>query len=385
MVALLFIGGIASALLVIITSLILWRLQRNHLRSLHVQQQAWQRAQEMHGQQWEVLQEKYAHEANKKVSTQVQQIRDEWKAWEARDAARVESLAQQYATAEQRSHVESELARLPYIETIPFSFDTSHPWQPPQLRGANLAHRDLSHRYLGKADLRNANLAHTNLFMTDLSEANLAGANLTGADLSGVNFTHADLHDATLVEATLLVADLNETNLNGANLLGVHGLTIEQLRTATYDNTTQLDLDIDITLHSVPIIGVFDTPIVPTSKQEIAPSASPSINENERETPLPPSLNVDEETPVPPSLTYDEEIPVPPSLNADEEAIVESPAQQDLPVSFLHISDTPPQEEIAEPLLDVQLDMQLDNPRSVDSTRDFSRRRYNNRKRAKAS
>lgn len=278
MVALLFIGGIASVLLVIITSLILWRLQRNHLRSLQIQQQAWQRAQEMHEQQWEILQEKHAHETNKKVTSQVQHIRDEWKDWESRDAARVESLTQQYATAEQQSQIESELARLPYIETIPFTFDAYHPWQPPQLRGANLAHRDLSHRYLGKADLRNANLAHANLFMTDLREACLAGANLTGADLSGVNLTHADLHNATLVEAHLLVADLNAANLNGANLLGAHGLTIEQICTANYNNTTQLDLDIDITLHSVPSIQAFDLPVTPASikQDEIQRTVDPN-------------------------------------------------------------------------------------------------------------
>jgi uncharacterized protein YjbI with pentapeptide repeats len=304
-IELLLIGGVASLLLVLITFLILWKLQRGHLDSIQLQQQAWQRSQETHQQQWEVQQKKQAEQTEIRLTAQVQQVRSDWKAWEAKDAARVEALAQQYATAEQRSRIEHEVLRLPFIETTPFTFDEHHPWQPPQLRGAILAHRDLSHRYLGKADLRNANLAHANLFMTDLSGACLAGANLVGADLSGANLSGADLHDATLVEANLQVADLNDTNLKGANLLGVHNLTVEQLRTASYDNTTQVELDIDITLPHLPRVTIPDTPSLPVSAieqetpTEDAPQASAAPPAQElSELPLP-SWLVDESEPTP--------------------------------------------------------------------------------------
>lgn len=256
MLEMLLIGVIASALLVILTAMFLWRSQRRTLKAIQAQQQAWQRAQEVHQQQWQVTQEKLARELDRKLAEQIQQLHNEWEAWEEKDTQRVEELARQYHNAEQRSRVEHELARLPYVEDMPVIQDDRHPWRPPQLRGTNLSHRDLSHRYLGKADLRNANLAYANLFMADLSNASLAGANLTGADLSGANLTNTDLHNATLVEANLLVTDLNDALLMGANLLGVRSLTMAQLYTATYDDTTQINLEIDITLPRTPSLRV---------------------------------------------------------------------------------------------------------------------------------
>ncbi len=115
-------------------------------------------------------------------------------------------------------------------------------------QGANLAGLDLSHRYLGRADMRNAQLSRTNFFMADLSGACLADADLSEADLSGANLSHADLRGATLTGANLLVTDMNNAILTGADLLGARNLTTQQIYTAIYDSTTQLDEEIDITL-----------------------------------------------------------------------------------------------------------------------------------------
>lgn len=366
MIEMLLIGVIASALLIILTALLLWRSQRRTLQEIQTQQQAWQRAQEVHQQQWQVKQEKLGRELERRLFEQTQQLHNEWKEWAEKDTQRVEELARQYHNAEQHSRIEHELARLPYVEDMPVIQNERHPWRPPQLRGANLSHRDLSHRYLSKADLRNANLAHANLFMADLSNASLAGADLTGADLSGANLTNTDLRNATLVEANLLVTDLNDALLTGANLLGVRSLTMTQLYTATYDNTTQINLEIDITLPRTPSMR-FDSDEFPTAqRREMATDSELhviSLQAASIETPFPQI-----------ELSPIEE----PAVVASE---VEQEEQQDEPVSSLPPSDDSPVSVVE---ADPQVDMPGNRHIEVSDTT-TPRRKRNGKKAVKAN
>jgi gas vesicle protein len=340
MVEMLLIGGVASALLVLITATLLWRSQRRRLHEVQIQQQAWQRTQEIQQQQWQIKQEKLGRDLEKKLAEQTQHIYNEWKAWESRDAQRVEELQRQYYTAEQRSRIEHELARLPYVEDMPTIQNERHPWRPPQLRGVDLSHRDLSHRYLHRADLRNANLAHANLFMADLSNASLAGANLTGADLAGANLTGADLRNATLVEANLLVTDLNDAILTGANLLGVRSLTIAQLYTTTYDATTQLNLEIDITQPRTPSLRRNSDLLLTPRPQELATDAqlhaislpAPTREENLEENMVPIEATSVEQS----GMAEEEQQPEPPASSpspSDDGAVIaeETGPQEDTP------------------------------------------------------
>jgi len=84
--------------------------------------------------------------------------------------------------------------------------------------------------------------------MADLRDACFAGANLSGANLIGANLTYVDLRGANLSGANLLVADLRNAILYGANLLNARNLTTQQIYDTTYDHTTQLDPEIDITM-----------------------------------------------------------------------------------------------------------------------------------------
>lgn len=65
---------------------------------------------------------------------------------------------------------------------------------------------------------------------TDLSNANLARANLSGADCTGVSFRGANFKDAKL-DGTILV---------GADLTGAKNLTVDQVRSAIFDESTIL-------------------------------------------------------------------------------------------------------------------------------------------------
>ena len=334
MIEMLLIGVIASALLVIITTTFLWRLQHRSLKEIQIQQQAWQRAQEVHQQQWQVKQEKLGRELEKKLLEQTQQLHDEWKTWTEKDTQRIEELARQYHNAEQHSRIEHELARLPYVEDMPVIQNYRHPWHPPQLRGADLSHRDFSHRYLSKADLRNANLAHANFFMADLSNASLAGANLTGADLSGANLTNTDLRNAILAEANLLVSDLNDALLIGANLLGVRSLTMAQLYTATYDDTTQINLEIDITLPRTPsMLMNSDELPAPQSRETATDSELQAVS---IETPFPRI----EATPVEGPIESESEIE-----EQQEEPVLSPPPSDD---NLIPVAETDPQEDMPE-------------------------------------
>lgn len=276
MVETLLLGGCISFVAALIASFIALRLQQRRLTRQQAQQEAWQRTQEMHQQQWQVLQEKRSSEFEKRVTTQVHELRTDWQAWTASDAQRVEHLSEQYSNATQRAELEFKLSNLPRVEEVSLIPCENILRKPAYLQEADLQGRDLSKRYLGYADLRHANLSYANLAMSDLTGAHLTGANLTGANLSGANLSHADLRGAILTDANLLVADLNSTSLMGAVLTGIRSFSDEQLAVALYDDTTTFDNAIDVTLPRVPRIR---------HSIDTTPPSTPI-----KETPLPISL-----------------------------------------------------------------------------------------------
>lgn len=261
MIELFIVGGIIGLVAVILGTMIALKVQYRFLVKIHVQQEAWQRAQEAHQRTWEVRQGKHALEVEKKLTMQVQELHGVWQEWEASDEERTAAIVDQYDALMGKLNVEHELARLPRIEETPLPLNDGDQcqqsfanWQPPSFYRANLSGRDLSYRYLGRVDLREAQLLGTSLYMADLSGACLAGANLAGADLSGANLAGADLRAANLAGANMLVADLHNAVLHSANLLGVRNLTTRQVYSAIYDSSTQLDEEVDITLLRIPSI-----------------------------------------------------------------------------------------------------------------------------------
>ena len=255
-------GGIISLLAVVMGVWIALKIQQRHLLNIQAQQEAWERAQEGHQRMWEVRQEKYTREIENKLTARAQELRHDWRRWEAKDAQRTQAWEQRYETTTARLSLEHELARLPHIEETPLPASPTDlrqhvfaNWQPPGLQRANLSQRNLSHRYLGRADLREAQLRATNFYMADLSGATLVGADLSGAELSGANLTGTDLRNTVLTNVNLLVADLHHAVLIGADLRGARNLTPQQLCSAIYDSTTKLDAEIAITLTGIPKDG----------------------------------------------------------------------------------------------------------------------------------
>jgi Pentapeptide repeats (8 copies) len=109
----------------------------------------------------------------------------------------------------------------------------------------------LPHRQgVSRGDLEGALLIGAQLWRANLSdawlqEANLSRAQLEGANLSSAQLRQADLSDAQFYEADLSGArfwdaNLSRAQIEGADLSGAHGLTQEQLDTATGDAMTQL-------------------------------------------------------------------------------------------------------------------------------------------------
>jgi Pentapeptide repeats (8 copies) len=242
------IGGIVCLLTAAIGVLLALRVQLGALDEKAIEREAWENAQEGHQYAWQMQERKSALLFEQQITHQVQHMKEEWQQWEARFNDHSKKLSQEYA-----------LNTLPRVEETPLSLDGHHHvtyappnWQPPTFYQADLRERDFSHRYLGEANFRKAQLSGANFYMADLRGACLAGANLVGASLVGANLTDADLRGANLSGANLLVADLHDTILYGANLPGVRNLTPQQLYHASYDHTTQLDPEIDITLTRVP-------------------------------------------------------------------------------------------------------------------------------------
>ncbi len=242
-------------------ALIALRLQYRTMEEGRQERDAWREAQEGRQRTWEVRQAKHNLEVEKQLSNQFKDLRKDWQSWQQD----WHELAQQdQQTLQIRADIEQELARLPHIEDIELPLNARTPrqqpdrWQPPALYQADLRGRDLSHRYMGHADLREAQLTRADLYMTDLTGASLAGANLEGANLAGANLCGANLQGANLHGANLLVADLHNAILQGATLLDARGLTLPQLHTAIYDDTTSIDSTIHTTPAHTP--GVHITP-----------------------------------------------------------------------------------------------------------------------------
>ncbi|MGH2494969.1 MAG: pentapeptide repeat-containing protein [Ktedonobacteraceae bacterium] len=270
------VGGIIGLLTAAIGVLLALRIQLGVLEEKGVEREAWENAQEGHQYAWQMQERKSSLLFEQQVSDKVQQLREEWEQWEARFDDHSQKLSQEFT-----------LSRLPKIEEAPLTLDGHHHityappnWQPPTFYQADLRERDFSHRYLGQANFRNAQLCGANFYMADLRGACLAGANLAGATLIGANLTDADLRGANLAGANLLVADLQGTILYGANLLGTRSLTTQQIYHATYDHTTRLDPEIDITMTRVPV----------TRPKNTDPSIAPELIQQALESP-PRSLN----------------------------------------------------------------------------------------------
>ena len=350
--------AIVSLLAACLGALIAVRLQRRYWKNIHAQHEGWEHAQQGHHRSWEERQEKLIAGAVERFIAQVQQLHNDWLQWEVKDTERIIAGIRQQERAEELSRQECELARLPRVEETSMSLSSKYPqgqaaahWRPALLQGANLTDHDLSYRYLGRADMRNAQLSRTNFFMADLSDACLADADLSEADLSGANLSNADLRGALLTGANLLVADLNNAILTGANLLGTRNLTTQQVYTAIYDSTTQLDAEIDITLpHTSSIRNIHnisrDFPSTPPDtevpSQDVAPflvEAMPVVETPAEET-TPPPLAVDE-TPVEAVIETLPEEPAPPV------AVDETPAEEPVPPVAV---DESPVEETAPPL-----------------------------------
>ncbi|HLX55722.1 MAG TPA: pentapeptide repeat-containing protein [Ktedonobacteraceae bacterium] len=248
MIKLLIVGGIISFLTALLGVLLALRIQHRMLSEGLIERKAWEYAQGGHQLAWEARQHKHMSEVEQQLTGQVQRIQEEWKQWEVRFNDHSQKLSLEYT-----------LDTLPKVEETPLALDGQHHffhapanWRPPTFYQADLRQRDFSHRFLGQVNFRDAQLAGANFYMADLRDACLAGANLAGANLVGTNLIDADLRGANLEETNLLVADLHRAILNGANLLHARNLTSQQLYDASYDHTTQLDPEIDITRKRMP-------------------------------------------------------------------------------------------------------------------------------------
>ena len=261
MLKLLLLGGLIGFLTAFIGTFLALRIQHRRWSNSHIEREAWESAQEGHQYAWEFHQGKRLLEIEQRLSGQVQQVQEEWEQWEERNNDHTRQLSIEYT-----------LMLLPKIEETPLALNGQHhfheappDWEPPSFYKVSLQGRDFSHRYMGQANLREAKLAGANFYMADLRGACLVGANLAEANLIGANLAGADLREANLAGANLLVADLYQAILNGANLLGACNLTTQQMYTAIYDYTTQLDPAIDITMKRLPI------PPVKTTGPALAP------------------------------------------------------------------------------------------------------------------
>lgn len=286
MLEMLLIGGVAGLCAAIIVALLFIWLQKHAIASAQSTQQAWERAQETRRQQWQTRQEERLFAFESKLNAQIQQLRDDWQEWEAKDAERAEMLRHQYERATAQAHIEYELARLPRVEDTPLTLEHEHniPTRlpSPRLQGADLSHRNLSSRYLGYADLRDAQLINANLFMADLTRAWLAGADLTEANLSATNLTEADLRGAVLIGANFQVTDLNNSVLIGADLRQARNLTLEQISSAIFDDTTRFDESIASHLPGGPYPHQRLAPLpMPPALQQAISSALPRAAEQD--------------------------------------------------------------------------------------------------------
>jgi Pentapeptide repeats (8 copies) len=283
MIGTVIVAAIIALLAGFLGTLIALKVQYRYLQTTQAQRKAWEHAQESAQRNWEIKQEKRFLELDAKLAARLQMLENDWNVWKQKIAELAQAVAQQHSEIAGFLHIERELARIPLVEEMPIAFDgkgqrlpTSSRWHPLSLARVDLCERDLSRRYLGQANLHQAQLQGTNFFMADLSGADLSGADLTGADLTGANLSHADLRNAILLNANLQVADLHNTILFGANLRGTRNLSMQQLDTAIYDATSQLDTDFDCTIPRLPRIN--KGMLTSTSSVQI-PSIRPTVSD----------------------------------------------------------------------------------------------------------
>jgi hypothetical protein len=229
--------------MVLVTILVMAKIQQRARDRLLVQQRAEDRAREMRQQEWKEQQEMRFTQLEERLMAQMNSLLEEMHTNEIKYIRSIDDVKRQYEAAFSQVRLEYMLVQLPRIEDMPLSgnteaFQTREEKKNHQLSlpGADLSKRDLSHRCLSHANLEKTSLSGANLFMTDLSGANLAGADLSQANLAAANLVRADLHNANLEGANLLVADLDDANLCGTNLCNTRNLTAEQLQTAITSN-----------------------------------------------------------------------------------------------------------------------------------------------------
>ena len=251
MINIVLVGGVLLQAAIIAALIVLGIHQRFLARTLTTTRSEQER--------WEGEQKSRAGELESRLTAQIQQLQQACQTWQASQTQRIEDLVQQYEEIVTQLQVEHEVVRLRRVEDMPVSLSGNGQrpppfadWRPARLGQTNLSQRDLSHRYLAGADLHEANLSGANFGLSDLSGADLADANLSEVNLTGAKLVGANLRNAILTEANLLVADLEGALLSGANLLGVRNLTPQQLASAIYDQTTQLDAALDLHLPGRP-------------------------------------------------------------------------------------------------------------------------------------
>lgn len=249
-----FISGVIICCLIIAwlaISVVQW--QKRDMEHIRIQQQAWEKAQDIQKKHWQEQQTKDISKLERTLLAHIERLH----------------IEEQRRLFRETDRVKYELDHLPYIEDTPIPLhmqvEIASPTHDPHLlarrlphsfQGVNLSGYDLSYRYLRNADLSNADLSQANLFMADLTGACLRGTNFIHADLSATNCANADLTGADLTGANLLVTDLNDAVLVGATLLRTRNLSSEQIQTAIVDHTTRLDNHIDITLPRIPRISI---------------------------------------------------------------------------------------------------------------------------------
>lgn len=304
--------AIVSLIIAIVALVLAYRAQQNLRQAseqVQAQQEIWEKSQNTRQQDWRAEQEKHLTEVEHRIQAQIQQLQNAWNTLEKFERQQRDELRHAFEASTKQARAEYELARIPRIEDVPLpvkqdqSGKSTPRWQHVNLSGANLSGRDLSSRYLGHANLSQTILRTTKCFMADFSWANLKEADLQESDLSGANLTHTDLRGANLNGVNFLAADLYKTNLIGANLLNTRNLTVEQLRTAIYDDSTLSDLINTTQEEQLRDSGATLTNMRAISKKasmphrtEIIPAVTPPI------TPMPAAKPAPETTPEQESL-----------------------------------------------------------------------------------
>jgi uncharacterized protein YjbI with pentapeptide repeats len=89
-----------------------------------------------------------------------------------------------------------------------------HPYNLPNLSGANLSQAIFSNADFSHSNLNGADLSHATLSFVSLNDARLVGAKLVGAHLSGADLSHAILNGADFTDAELSYTTLADNDLS---------------------------------------------------------------------------------------------------------------------------------------------------------------------------